>query len=136
MMKKMGLIFGLSLTSAMGFADVPIYSYMTIGNDMVNKTSAMLGKTSAVVSSNDHVTVMKIPTFKAFDVSNFMHGEKMSCPGFMLHETEAEANQYAKMAKSGVSANFLDYTIDQEEIVTAYISQVKEETIRATIQKQ
>jgi leucyl aminopeptidase len=135
MMKKLGLIFGLSLTSAMGFADVPIYSYMTIGNDMVNKTSAMLGKTSAVVSSNDHVTVMKIPTFKAFDVSNFMHGEKMSCPGFMLHETEAEANQYAKMAKSGVRANFLDYTIDQEEIVTAYIAQVKEETIRATIQK-
>ncbi|MFZ4712511.1 MAG: M20/M25/M40 family metallo-hydrolase [Bacteriovoracaceae bacterium] len=133
-MKKIGLILGLGLYSTLTLA-TPIYSYMTIGNDMVTKTSNFLGKDAQFISSNDIVTVMKIPTFKAFNVSNFMHTEKMSCPGFMLHETQSEANDYAKNAKSGVALNLVDYTIDQEETVKSYMAQVKEETLLATITK-
>lgn len=126
----------LSLSTVVFAEEIPMFSYITVDADAVQNTKA-LGSDVRVINQKNNVALIHLPTFKAFGVGSMMHKDFLRCPGYIRHETEAEAVQYMNAAKENKSAKkvFVDYTINQQETVEKYISQVASTNIAQTIGK-
>jgi leucyl aminopeptidase len=133
-MKKLWMICALALTSQAAMAkDI----YVTIGTDAVQSSTKSISNMKAL----DHfegISVMKMDEKQVENLSKMMHDKFHRCGGFVVHDSKKEAlkvlgdSAIRKMAKS---APLVDYTITEGVTTQALVSQVKEISIRSTIEK-
>lgn len=133
-MKKLWMICALVLMSQVAVAkDI----YVTIGTDAVQSSTKSFSNMKAL----DHyegISVMKISENQIEKLSQMMHDKFHRCGGFVVHDSKAEAlrvlgdTALRKMAKSEPLVN---YTITEGVRTQAMVSQVKEISIRSTIEK-
>jgi leucyl aminopeptidase len=110
--------------------------YISIGTDALQFTEKKFGKRVEAIDSIDGISVLKIDEDALPWLSMLMHKEFKRCGGFMLHDSEGEAQSLLNSQSSQLYAqknSFVAYKIDQDATVKPMIEQMKPENILATI---
>ncbi len=113
--------------------------YITIDSDALNFSEKTFGPRVEEVETKDGISIIKIDEEALPWLSLLMHRNFNRCGGFMLHESEEEAQeQLASQDGAQLFAKnntFANYTIDQENVVKPLVNEIKSENILATITK-
>lgn len=132
------LIIGLStILASSAFAAPSDFLYVTIGSDAVGGANKSLS-TGKEIATSDGISVLKIHKNEVLKLSTMMHDQFNRCGGFVAHESLEEAqtvlsNSFTR--KFSKSMPFLNYKIDQHDIVEPLVAQTSEYSIRAVIEK-
>lgn len=98
-----------------------------MGNQLPKYTISSLAQTDVAVTQLDpaHLDL----------ISYYMHAKYKRCGGFMVHDSYADAVKSANemIANKTESLVTIDYTIDQQKVVNAFLPQLQESDIRTTI---
>lgn len=130
------LLFSLILASTSIFA-ANDHVYITVGSDSVQSYNKSIMDYTELESSSG-ISVVKIRKDDIENLSHLMHQKFNRCGGFIVHENKEEAISVLKdtnTRKFAKSLPFMDYTINQQDKVKDFVSQVTEFSIRETITK-
>lgn len=132
-MKKLWMMSCLLSVSAFSAQNKELY--ITIGADAVNTTQKSMNGVE-LLSGNSEISVLKVNSNSIETLSAMMHDEFNRCGGFIVHESEAEAQMVLaneKMRSFAKSAPFANYSITEGEKVSKMVGEVKEINVRNTI---
>ncbi|GLQ76139.1 M20/M25/M40 family metallo-hydrolase [Vibrio penaeicida] len=120
----------------------PTKAWITIGSDAIQHfTTAQehkgLAFSSQTVQGVNGITVSEINTADINNLSELMHHEFKRCGGFFYHDSFEEAQAYAKQAANANQsfANFaaVNYTIDNESVTNAMMSETSQQNLTNTV---
>ena len=112
-MKKLWMMSCLLSVSAFSAQNKELY--ITIGADAVNTTQKSMNGVE-LLSGNSEISVLKVNSNSIETLSAMMHDEFNRCGGFIVHESEAEAQMVLaneKMRSFAKSAPFANYSITE-----------------------
>lgn len=133
-MQKLWMIFVIFYFSTSHASDDV---FITIGSDALDSTQKTM-KTVKILKTNGTIAMMKINKADIENLSAHMHEKFNRCGGFILHESEEEANKVFQadfLRLKAKSVNILNYSITEEQTVKSMLTQVKENNIREMIKK-
>ncbi|MCO4782372.1 MAG: M20/M25/M40 family metallo-hydrolase [Candidatus Cloacimonetes bacterium] len=110
--------------------------YITVDSDASKQIKKQFGKDAAIIDDSYGVSLIHIEANKITELSEFMHRNFRRCGGFIVHEEIEEGIQTLRTNGQKRWANahqFMDYQIDQEDIVKPMIQEVEQENIANTI---
>ncbi|MGZ3787536.1 MAG: M20/M25/M40 family metallo-hydrolase [Bacteriovorax sp.] len=110
--------------------------FISIDADALNFTQKKFGPRMEEVNTRDGISVVKIDEDALPWLSMLMHRNFKRCGGFMLHDTEKEAeNLLNSQSEQSFAKNnsFLAYKIDKDDIVKPMLEQADAGNILATI---
>ena len=113
-------------------------AFISIDSDALTYTQKKFGKRVEEVETRDGISVVKIDEDALPWLSMLMHKDFKRCGGFMLHDNEKEAEGLLDSQSEQLYAkhnSFLDYKIDQDDVVNPMIAQTQATNILATITK-
>ena len=86
-------------------------------------------------SLGQQLVVASMPAWRLDELSHYMHAQEGRCGGYFAFDSQADALAFIRNEQSarGTSATFADYPITQRGLVNAWIPQVQETNMRATI---
>jgi leucyl aminopeptidase len=135
--KLNSVVAGLFLLSAFSVSAVDEKKvYISIGSDALKYTEKKFGPRVEEVQSLSGISIVKIDEDALPWLSMLMHRDFKRCGGFMLHDNEKEAEGFMNSQENQLYAqknSFVDYKIDQDDLVQPMIAQMKPENILATI---
>lgn len=135
--KLNSLVAGLFLLSAFSVNAVDEKKvFISIDADALKFTEKKFGPRVQEVQTVDGISVLKIDEDALPWLSMLMHRNFKRCGGFMLHDNESEAQSLLNSGSEQHFAqknSFVNYKIDQDNIVKPMIEQEKAENILATI---
>ncbi len=111
--------------------------FITIGTDAVNDSQKSL-KSAVNLAGSEEISVVKINSDDVEELSKLMHDKFNRCGGFIVHDSLEEAVEVLNANDNRAFAKnmaFVDYSINQEDIVTNFLKDVDEFEIRSTILK-
>lgn len=112
--------------------------FITVDTDTVKFSEKKFGQRVETLETVDGISVLKIDESALPWLSMFMHKDFKRCGGFMRHDSETEARDQANSVNEQSFAKhnlFVNYKIDQENIVRPMIAQLKTDNLLATITK-
>ncbi|MBD1558063.1 M20/M25/M40 family metallo-hydrolase [Vibrio sp. S9_S30] len=117
-------------------------AWITIGSDAIQHFTTTqehkgLALSPQIVQGTDGITVSEINADDINNLSKLMHHEFKRCGGFFYHDSFEEAQAYAKQAASANQsfANFaaVNYTIDNESVTNAMMSETSQQNLTNTV---
>ena len=105
---------------------------ITIDSDVSHQKSNIF---SHIYKSDfDHGIIAEVPSEKILELSHKMHEEHGRCGGFVVHETVEEAKEFLRNSKENIiNQYFVDYEIDQHDLVRSMLPLVTERRINMVI---
>ncbi len=112
--------------------------YITVDSDASSFTEKKFGQRVEEIETRAGLSVLKIEESALPWLSMFMHKDFKRCGGFMLHEDLDEALEQVDNVgeqKFMKSLGLINYSINQESLVTPLMAQLKADNIFQTITK-
>ena len=114
--------------------------WISLGSDAVetiqSKYQSQLPlKLSSVIGekADKKIAIAQIPESKIIELSHLMHKEHKRCGGFFYHNSEKDAQAYARRIHQGSEFATVNYTIDNPNAVSALLSQINSNNLTATV---
>lgn len=113
--------------------------YISIGSDVLKQLNkndvASLGLRQAVSDKqkNSGYTLMAINQSQVAQLSHLIHQDFVRCPGFFLHESLNEAQQFHQQSKTQQKKAAVDYTINNAETAYALLGEVSGDLMETTV---
>lgn len=131
----MKVIYVLALLAISSFAAADSGWY-TIGNKDLSRLQKDLPEMRPI-AGNDGLSILKLNSKEVENLSGLIHDRLGKCGGFKAHESlaEAKAALLKPIANKSFKKNPVDYSINQQSIVTPAMDLVSESEIAKTILK-
>jgi leucyl aminopeptidase len=112
--------------------------FITVGSDVVKFSEKKFGSRVETIQTVDGISLLSIDESALPWLSLFMHKEFKRCGGFIRHDSESDADLHLNSVNEKLFAKnnlFINYKINQEEIVKPMLDNLRTDNLLATITK-